>query len=205
MNSLETLRPLEELAKAKPHGMRLKYLAGCRCLKCRAANSEYQSERYKRIKKGGWNGLVSAEKARKHIEELSKKGIGYKSVALSAGMAVSSVAKIKYGERKNIRALNERAILEVDETCVGEKTLVCARQTWSRLNWLMAEGFTEKELSKRLGYKAKTLQFNKKLIIARNELKVKKFYEMIRAGDPNADVRITYRKNKLEGNRNGSS
>ena len=188
--TLATLKPIEELAQSKPHGTRIKYMGGCQCLKCRAANSEYETERAKRRKNGEWNGLVRVEKTRNHIEKLSKKGIGYKTVADAAGMSASSVAKIKYGQSKYVRALNEKAILEVDETCANEKTLVCAKATWQRLNYLMSEGFTEAEISKRLGYKSPYLQFNKQKIIARNELKVKKFYEMIRAGDPNANKRI---------------
>lgn len=59
------------LAKDKPHGTRLRYMAGCKCMLCRAANSRYETERAAARKNGDWNGLVSAIHARRHILKLS--------------------------------------------------------------------------------------------------------------------------------------
>lgn len=44
------------LAASKPHGVRLRYMAGCRCLKCRMANSNYETMRARARKAGDWNG-----------------------------------------------------------------------------------------------------------------------------------------------------
>ena len=39
------LRPIAELGGSRPHGTRLRYLAGCKCFHCRRANSDYERER----------------------------------------------------------------------------------------------------------------------------------------------------------------
>jgi hypothetical protein len=52
------LRDIAVLAEKKSHGTRIKYMAGCRCLICRAANSNYECARAKARKNGQWNGLV---------------------------------------------------------------------------------------------------------------------------------------------------
>lgn len=62
MNAIESrgLKPVAELAEQRSHGDRLKYLAGCRCVPCRAANSRYEVARAAARKAGDWNGLVPA-------------------------------------------------------------------------------------------------------------------------------------------------
>lgn len=58
------LRPIEELAADKPHGTRLRYIAGCKCTPCRRANSDYERQRRAARAAGDWNGLVPADRAR---------------------------------------------------------------------------------------------------------------------------------------------
>lgn len=181
--SIETLRPVSELGMTKPHGTRLRYMAGCKCTPCRAANSRYETMRSAARKKGNWNGIVPARKARKHILKLSRLGIGYKTVADIAGLAGSTVFKVRSGERKNLRAESERAILAIDEKALPDSALVSAKTTWIRINWLLNQGFTIKELAKRLGYKTPALQINKKTVTAKTALKVKQFYDRIRLGE----------------------
>ena len=36
------MKPVTELARQRPHGDRLRYMAGCRCPACRGANSAYE-------------------------------------------------------------------------------------------------------------------------------------------------------------------
>ena len=176
------LKPVTELGTGKPHGTRLKYMAGCKCMLCRAANSNYEAARKVERLSGRWNGIVPAAKARKHIIKLSKLGIGYKTVADIAGLACSTVAKIKSGTSKNLRAQNEKAILSVDRDALPDSALVSAKRTKQIIEWLRAEGFTEKEIAERLGYKNSFLQFNTEKITAKNALKVEKLFRQINIG-----------------------
>ncbi len=50
------LRPIGELARNRPHGDRLRYMAGCRCPACRGANP-----------------IVPADAARAHIHPLGAR------------------------------------------------------------------------------------------------------------------------------------
>ncbi|MCW5959306.1 MAG: hypothetical protein KIS76_04035 [Pyrinomonadaceae bacterium] len=183
MSAIESLKPHAELYSAKPHGTRLRYMSGCKCVPCKAANSTYEVGRAKARKNGEWNGIVPADRARRHIAHLSKVGIGYKTVADIAGMAHSTVFKIQSGRRKNLRKQNESAILSIDETALPDSALVDARPTWKKINWLLEGGFTKKSLARALGYKAPAIQFRKSKIRAKTALKIEQFYNRIRVGE----------------------
>ena len=45
---------------AEPHGTRHRYLSGCKCVPCRAANSRYSTERAAAQRAGDWRGFVPA-------------------------------------------------------------------------------------------------------------------------------------------------
>lgn len=200
------------LAMKNEHGTRVRYVLGCRCEKCTAANLAYYHERQKRIAelaatvkptgpaiagelvrggkiynvlrcpgangkpcvKGGawlrvgdvckacieretvWNGLVSAARARRHLERLSRAGVGRRTVADIARVAVSSLQEIKMGRARRIRAELERRILSVTKEASNEMTLVDAAMTRKRIAWLIEQGFTREELARRLGSEAET-------------------------------------------------
>ena len=180
---LNGLKPVAELAMDKPHGSRIKYMSGCRCVRCRAANSNYQAERAAAHRRGEWNGCVPADTAREHLQMLSRHGIGRRSVADITGIAESSLQLISQGKRKNLRAMNEKKILSVGTDAVNDASLVAARETWQRVRWLMSQGFTKAGIAKRLGYKNPALQFNKRRLTARNAVKIERLYNMIRAGE----------------------
>jgi hypothetical protein len=88
-----------------PHGTRHRYLGGCRCVPCRAANSRYSCERAAAQRAGDWRGFVPTTFALGHIQKLRKAGIGYKAIAAAAGLAKSTIAMILSGERVQIRGI----------------------------------------------------------------------------------------------------
>jgi hypothetical protein len=167
------------LASRKPHGMRIKYEAGCRCLRCRAANSHYKSGRAAALKAGGWNGLVSAEQARRHILRLSKQSIGRRALAAASDVQATTISKIKSGERTLIRKRTEDRILGVSNLAVSDTALILAAPTWRQINRLIAEGFTKAELARRLGYANSTLRLGKQWIVARSAARVDRLYRMV--------------------------
>ena len=69
------------------HGTRRRYLGGCRCVPCRAANSRYSTERAAAQRAGDWRGFVPATLVLDHIKTLSKSGVRYKAIAAAAGLA----------------------------------------------------------------------------------------------------------------------
>ena len=162
------LRSAEDLAAERPHGTRLRYLGGCKCFKCRRANSDYERARTAARAAGDWNGLVDAIAARKHILALSKKGIGRRMVAEASDVAQTVIAEVRAGKKLKIRARTERRILAVTPACRGDAALVPAGPTWERIRWLLEEGFTKSRIAIELGKKTRALQLNRDWVTARN-------------------------------------
>jgi hypothetical protein len=174
----QTLRSNADLSAGKPHGTRAKYLGGCRCVLCRAANARYSTERNRLSRAGLGNPIVAADAARRHILHLAKQGVGYKAVSAASDVNHSIVLRIRQGKQKNIRRLSEQKILAITKDALSDAAVVSAKDTLRMIRALLGEGFTKKELSKRLGYKNGALQF-KDRILARNASRVERFYRQI--------------------------
>ena len=110
---------LKQSPTEKPHGVRARYMHGCRCVPCRAANSRYATRRTLERLKGNHNGYQETTEARSHLLFLQKKGVGYRQVASNTGISPGIILQIRNGTRRNIRALNARRILAVTVAARG--------------------------------------------------------------------------------------
>lgn len=171
MPSERGLRSAAQLGADKPHGVRLRYMAGCRCFHCRRANSDYERERQAARKAGDWNGIVPAKKARAHMNMLSRQGVGRRAVQAATDIADSVLHEVAKGTRKFIRARTARKIMAVTTGAISDRALVSAVPLWAAIDGLIAFGYTKSFLAKQLGYAA-AIQFNKKQVTARNERRV---------------------------------
>lgn len=174
--NLTSLRPVAELAADKPHGVRLRYMAGCRCDACRRANSTYENERQKARRAGDWNGIVPADRARDHMLDLSRKGVGRRTIQACTDIADTVLQEIRTGRKQRIRARTERLILGVTKAMAADHALISARRSNHRIRLLLEEGYTEKHLAKRLGYANDYLQFNERRITVRNAARIERLY-----------------------------
>lgn len=170
------LRPACELAENRPHGDRLRYIGGCRCDSCRAANTAYERSRNAARAAGDWNGIVSADKARRHIKKLSKLGVGRRAIQAATDIANTVLCEIRSGKKKNIRARTERLILGVTTDVRGDAFLVPAGPAWALIDELLAAGYTKSEVAFGIGRKTPALQLNKTTITLRNEAAVKRLH-----------------------------
>jgi hypothetical protein len=184
------LRPVADLAKDRPHGDRLKYLAGCRCSDCRRANTDHEKARAIASKNGDWNGIVSAEKARAHLAELSKAGVGRRVVGDVTGVADSVLTEVIAGRKTNIRARTERLILGVTVAAAADHALVPAADTWKLIDELLADGHSKAELARLLGYKMPALQLRRSQVTVRNAYDVKQLHERLRTVDAKRPLRL---------------
>lgn len=141
-----------------PHGVRARYVAGCRCQPCRTANTAYEKLRNYKRQTGDWNGQVKAERARRHLLELSAAGVRRRSVRDFSGISDTVLQGVRSGRKQKIRARTERAILAVTPEHALPGARVPAQTTRKRLAWLLSEGFTRKALAIRLGKKSPKLQ-----------------------------------------------
>lgn len=135
------LKSAAVLAANKPHGSRIRYMAGCRCDECRRANTDYEKDRQIARKNGEWNGIVPAARARRHLSRLSRLGVGRRAVQAATDIADSILVMIRNGARKNIRAQTERLILAVTPAAAGDRALIDAAPTWVLINELLGSGF----------------------------------------------------------------
>lgn len=173
------LRPIEELAADKPHGTRLRYIAGCKCTPCRRANSDYERQRRAARAAGDWNGLVSAERAREHLRSLSKRGVGKRAVAAASDVCMTVLQDIRTGRKAQIRARTERKILAVTRDMASDHALVRPGRTFQLIDQLIEEGFSRAELARRLGYRNGALQFRRRRMTARNVARIERLHRSL--------------------------
>lgn len=171
-------------AAQKPCGTRARYATGCRCDACRKASSHYENERQKARRLGDTRQLVSAEKAREHLRQLSRKNVGYKTVADAAKVATSVVAKVLGGERRQIRASTERRILAVTVTTRADGALISKReadQVWKLVQDLLECGYSKARIaSEYLGRPAHALQIGHEAMTQRNAGRLRLVHERLR-------------------------
>jgi hypothetical protein len=177
--AIRSLKPVSVLAERRPHGDRLRYMAGCKCRECRRANSRYESERQRARRNGDWNGIVPADAARRHILKLSREGIGRRSVSIASDISETTISQIRSGEKKCIRARTERRILAVTREAAADHATVPARRTWKLLRMLRTEGYKTKDLARRLGYAGFGVQFQKTRVLVRTAFRVERLYRQL--------------------------
>jgi len=179
--SAPALAALKRAGATKPHGTRVRYIAGCKCLLCRAANSRYETGRYRQRANGDWNGIVSAETARHWIEHLASHGIGARSISECSSVGRTIVNEIRSGEKQRIRKRTERRILAVDTSARAGGALVPAYQTWRKLDELVSLGYTKKWIAQQLGL-VRQIQFRTDRIKLKTAIAVKKLALLIAQG-----------------------
>lgn len=168
----------------REHGTRLRYMSGCKCGACREANSAYARMRAKLGRDGQGNPLVDASAARRHLERLSRKGIGRGTVADISRVASSLLTEIRSGRKRRCRAQTAARILAVSAAAVSDGHRVDAAPTWKRIRWLLRQGFTRGAIALRLGMKTPALRIGKTRVNARTAQKVERLYRAMQGALP---------------------
>ena len=177
------LRPAAELAANKPHGDRMRYMGGCRCDLCRKANSEYERQRQIARKDGDWNGIVPASRARRHLNRLSRLGVGRRAVADATDIGETILSEVRSGKRRNIRARTEWLILAVTPEAAADHALVSAAHSWKLINLLLGAGFTRGYIAQQLGNKRAALQLSEHQVTVRHAADIERLYKRLIVSD----------------------
>ncbi len=137
------------------HGARARYVTGCRCAPCRAANTAYQRTRARAKVYGRTNKAQPVDRVLKHLERLRHAGLGYRTISDAAKVCEATVQKILRGQKRLVRESTAARLLAVTADALADSALVDARPTWRLLQQLLGEGFTRTELARRLGSRGK--------------------------------------------------
>lgn len=141
-----------------PHGSHLrKDSTGDICHRCREALD--------------FRGLVPSDRARTHLLDLSKQGVGNKSVALACDVSSAILWNVRIGITTQIRIETERRILAVDHQAIADGAIVNGRRTHRAIVKMQRMGLTKTEIAERLGNKTRPIQL-KPRVLARTELRV---------------------------------
>ena len=169
---------LKGMCAEGPHGTRARYTTGCHCGLCRRANTEYQRGRERAIARGEGNPLVDAAPARAHMLELSRQGVGKRSVQAATDLNMVNLYWIRSGVRTRIRKRTLERILAVDAGARGGRSLVDAEPSWVLLRKLLRGGYTKLQLARWLGSKAKvpSIQLRRDKITAESAMRVERMY-----------------------------
>lgn len=82
-----------------PHGTRGRYSQDrCRCVPCRTAALTYETNRNRQKVYGRWNAYADAEPVRRHVRSLMEYGIGWRTIAETAGVSHETVKHLLYGK-----------------------------------------------------------------------------------------------------------
>lgn len=171
------MKPVTELARQRPHGDRLRYMAGCRCPACRGANTAYERMRARARKAGLGNPIVPADEARAHLKALSAAGVGRQTVADATNISSAIVQMIAAGTREKIRMATARKILAVTPDCKADGTRIDAAPTWALIHALIKAGDTKLSIARALGQKGTALQLSRNLVTVRNADKVRRHHD----------------------------
>jgi hypothetical protein len=163
----------------RSHGTRLRYLGGCRCVPCRAANSRYETGRAAARRAGDWRGLVDAAPVADHLRRLSRAGVGYKAAADAAGVARSVAWAVLAGRKTRVRAHTARRLLAVDRQALADSARVPAGRTWRLVALLLEEGYTRGRIALELGAQRQALQLGRRHVLASTAMRVEQLYRRL--------------------------
>lgn len=90
----DDLPSIQQLATGKPHGHKMRYVAGCRCWRCKRGNREYENKIRENRRLHGPNDLVPVDRTRTFLQKMQAVGIGYMTIARHVGVGKTALGEI---------------------------------------------------------------------------------------------------------------
>ena len=149
-----------EIARTKPHGHFMRYVAGCRCRRCKQGRKDYESKLDENRRLYGPNDFVSTDRVREHLLNLQKQGLGHKLVAKAAGVGKTGLAEILWYGKKKMGRRAERKVLAVRATVetLGRRAMQPAGETVEYIQRLLQWGYPKRLISAGIGQDGVALQ-----------------------------------------------
>jgi len=142
------------------HGTRARYIAGCKCAPCKAANTRY-AKLAKYRSDQGISTLLDAAPVKRHLRRLRAAGVGKRTIAARAGVSQTVVDRLlglnSDRPAKRVRPDIAAKILAVTVNDRADGSLIDGTGTRRRLQALVALGYTQTDLAQRIGWSVANL------------------------------------------------
>ena len=175
---------------------------GCRCEACRQAVATYNKILERRRLKG-IETLFDNTEAREHLEYLSAKGVGLRTVQERSGVGRTTLQSILSGRARRSRAETIAAILAVGTHVRAPGGRVDAGPTWELLEDMLRYGYTQGYLAKRLGatYHKPVLQISRDMVLQATADKVAELHAVLvgTERERHRSRQAEYRRRKAQG------
>lgn len=171
----------------RQHGTRAKYVVEkCRCEPCTNANRTYQRQRDRQARRVRYGieeprpAYIDATEAHKHLLWLCSVGVGKRQVAELTGIAVTTIWNIRTGRITKCRQSTADKILAVGKSKAADGARVDAKDTWRRIDDLLAHGWTKQAIARAIGSKAKVpaLQLSRSRVSAKHARAIEQLHEI---------------------------
>lgn len=179
------LPPASVLGLRHKHGTKMRYLAGCRCRRCRAGNARYEQKLNLARKLYGPNDLVSSERVLAHLRYLKTFGMGHKTVAKHAHVSKTALAEMIWYGRQHVRRRSENRILAVQPTLdtLPRSVNIPAKETVEKIKQLTLWGYPKSLITRDgLGNESMVLQVNQtvsRTTTVRTAVCIRDFYNLV--------------------------
>lgn len=121
----------------------MRYLAGCRCRRCRDGNAAYERKLEQNRRLHGPNDLVPTDRVREHLRHLQQFGMGHKTVAKHGGVGKTVLAEILWYGKRQMRRRSALRVLAVQPTLdtLPKNTQIPAAETVGKIRQLIRWGY----------------------------------------------------------------
>ena len=178
-----------ELAKGKPHGHKMRFMAGCRCRRCRAGNAAYEQKLKKNRELYGVNDLVGTERVYQHLKYLQGFGMGHKTVAKHADVGKTVLADILWCGKKQMRRRSESRVLAVRPTLdiLPRNVKIPATETLTKLRQLISWGYPKSLVNRdglervSIGMQVSSLKGKTSTVAVKTALRIRDFFSQVAA------------------------
>jgi hypothetical protein len=127
-----------------------------------------------------FNGLVPADRARVHLLALRRKRVGKIAIAEASGVSALLIGHVMDGRAVHMRADTERRLLEVDESCRLDGSLVPAAKSRGIVKRLFKAGFTHANIAALLRMKTASVQIgDTKFVEAKTQAKLERLWRKV--------------------------
>lgn len=174
-------------------GTRSRYNGGCHCADCTEAQRVYHADRRRQVAYGRWDPYVDAGPVREHVRALRQAGLGRARIGELAGVDHGMLWRLENGNpRKGVpptqRLRHDTAerLLAVSPGDLADAALVDATGTHRRLQALVAVGWSQARLGKRLGVTSANFSslMQRSRVLASRARAVRELYEEIWDREP---------------------